>query len=132
MRNLETIIVLILLAFGFIPQRLHHSLTLPRSRLGDSASVTQTPGDDTTDRRKFVHHFLPINITTTWNAHPYGVVNSRTVNTFQEPPRYTIGRQSPRCAGNWYITTDFNNTQTQYSQLTTPQSKSSTAQTWQW
>ena len=27
-------------------------------------------------------HFFPINITTTWNALPYDVVNSRTVNTF--------------------------------------------------
>ena len=26
--------------------------------------------------------FFSINITTTWNALPYGVVNSRTVNTF--------------------------------------------------
>ena len=28
-------------------------------------------------------HFFPINITTTWNALPYDVVNSRTVNTFK-------------------------------------------------
>ena len=28
-------------------------------------------------------HFLPINITTTWNAQPYDVGNSRTVNTFK-------------------------------------------------
>ena len=32
-RDLETIIVLVLLAFNFIPQRSHHSLTLPRSRI---------------------------------------------------------------------------------------------------
>ena len=30
-RDLETIIVLVLLTFNFIPQRSHHSLTLPRS-----------------------------------------------------------------------------------------------------
>ena len=28
-------------------------------------------------------HFSPMNITTTWNALPYDVVNSRTVNTFK-------------------------------------------------
>ena len=33
-RDHETIIVLILLAFNFIPQTSHHSLTLPRSRSG--------------------------------------------------------------------------------------------------
>ena len=27
--------------------------------------------------------FFPINITTTWNALPYDVVNSRTINTFK-------------------------------------------------
>ena len=27
--------------------------------------------------------FFPINITTTWNALPFDVVNSRTVNTFK-------------------------------------------------
>ena len=32
-RDLETIIILVLLAFNFIPQRSHHSLTLPRSRI---------------------------------------------------------------------------------------------------
>ena len=47
-RDLETIIVLVLLAFNFIPQRPHHSLTLPRSRIRDSATVTLTPGDGTT------------------------------------------------------------------------------------
>ena len=46
--DLETIIVLVLLAFNFIPQRSHHSLTLTRSRLRDSATVTLTPGDGTT------------------------------------------------------------------------------------
>ena len=47
-RDLETIIVLVLLAFNFIPQRSHHSLTLPRSRIRDSATVTLTPVDGTT------------------------------------------------------------------------------------
>ena len=39
-RDLETIIVLVLLSFNLIPQRSHHSLTLPRSRSRDSATVT--------------------------------------------------------------------------------------------
>ena len=42
-RDLETIIVLVLLAFNFIPQRSHHPLTLPRSRIRDSATATLTP-----------------------------------------------------------------------------------------
>ena len=48
MRGQETITVLVLLAFNFIPQRSHHSLTLPRSRFRDSATVGQTAGDGTT------------------------------------------------------------------------------------
>ena len=48
MRDLEIIIVLVLLTFNFIPQRSHQSLTLPRSRISDSATVTLTPGDGTT------------------------------------------------------------------------------------
>ena len=47
-RDLETITVLVLLAFNFIPQRSHHSLTLPRSRIRDSATATLTPGVGTT------------------------------------------------------------------------------------
>ena len=47
MREMETIIVLVLLAFDFIPQRSLHSLTLPMSRILDSATVTLTPGDGT-------------------------------------------------------------------------------------
>ena len=43
-QDLETIIVLVLLAFNFIPQRSHYSLTLPRSRIRDSATATLTPG----------------------------------------------------------------------------------------
>ena len=45
-RDLETIIVLVLLTFNFIPQRSHHSLILPRSLYRDSATVTitLTPG----------------------------------------------------------------------------------------
>ena len=46
-REKETIIVLVLLAFNFISQRSHHSLTLTRSRLNDYAIVTLTPGDGT-------------------------------------------------------------------------------------
>ena len=33
--------------------------------------------------RSVAQHFFPINITTTWNALPYNVVNSRAVNTFK-------------------------------------------------
>ena len=47
-RVLETIIVLILLIFNFISQRSHHSLTLPRSRFRDSATLTQGPVDGRT------------------------------------------------------------------------------------
>ena len=46
--DIETIVVLVLLAFNFIPQRSHHSLTLPRSRIRDSATVTLTPRNGTT------------------------------------------------------------------------------------
>ena len=49
--DLETIIVLVLLTFYFIAQKSHHSLTLPRSRIGDSAIVTLTPGDGTIDNK---------------------------------------------------------------------------------
>ena len=38
--DLETIIILVLLALNFITQRSHHSLTLPRSRFRDSATAT--------------------------------------------------------------------------------------------
>ena len=47
-RNLETIIVLVLFAFNFIPQRSHQAFTLTRSRFRDSATVTRTPWDGTT------------------------------------------------------------------------------------
>ena len=47
-RDLETIIVSVLLAFNFIPQRSHHPLTLPRSRIRDSVTATLKPGDGTT------------------------------------------------------------------------------------
>ena len=43
----ETVIVLVLLPFNFIPERSHHSITLTRSRIGDSAIITLTPGDGT-------------------------------------------------------------------------------------
>ena len=46
MRDLENIIVLVLLAFNFIPQRSHHAFTLTRFR--DLATVTRAPGDGTT------------------------------------------------------------------------------------
>ena len=47
--DIETIIVLILIAFNLIPQMLYLSPTLPRSRFRDSAAVTLTPDDGTTD-----------------------------------------------------------------------------------
>ena len=47
-RDVETIVVLVLLAFNFIPRRSHHSLTLSRSRIRDSATVTLSPADGTT------------------------------------------------------------------------------------
>ena len=49
MHDLENIIVL--LAVNLIPQRSHHSLTLPRSRFRDSATVALTPRDGTTDNK---------------------------------------------------------------------------------
>ena len=39
-RDLKTIVVLVLLAFNFIPQRSRHSLALPRSRIRDFATAT--------------------------------------------------------------------------------------------
>ena len=45
--DLETIIVLVLLAFNFIPQRSHNSLTLPWSHIKNSDTVTLTPGGGT-------------------------------------------------------------------------------------
>ena len=47
-RDLETIIGLVLLAFNFIPQWSYYSLTMPRSWFRDSATVTLMPGDGTT------------------------------------------------------------------------------------
>ena len=43
-RDLETIIVFVLLAFNLIPQKSYHSLTLMRSRIRDYATVTLAPG----------------------------------------------------------------------------------------
>ena len=56
MHDLETILVLVLLAFNFISKRLHHSLTLPRSWFRDSAAVTLTPGDGKTTEWSHRHH----------------------------------------------------------------------------
>ena len=42
--DLETIVVLVLLAYNFIPQRSHHSLMRLTSRIRDAAIVTLTPG----------------------------------------------------------------------------------------
>ena len=46
--DLETIIVLVLLTFNFIPQKSHHLLTLTRSQIKESATVTLMPGYGTT------------------------------------------------------------------------------------
>ena len=46
--HLDSIIVVILLAFSFISQRSLNSLTLLRSWFKDSATVTLAPGDGTT------------------------------------------------------------------------------------
>ena len=48
MHDLETILVLVLLSFNFIPEMSHHPLTLTSSWLKDSSTVTLTPGDGTT------------------------------------------------------------------------------------
>ena len=47
MLDLETIIVLVLLAFSLIQHRLHHTLTLFISRFIDSETATLSPGDGT-------------------------------------------------------------------------------------
>ena len=47
MRDMETIIVLVLVEFNFVSYRAHYSLTLQRSRFGYFATVTPTPGDGT-------------------------------------------------------------------------------------
>ena len=47
-RDMESIIVLVLLAFNFIPQRSQRLLALAMSGLRDSASVTVMPEDGTT------------------------------------------------------------------------------------
>ena len=46
--DLDTIIVLVMLAFSFIPQRSHHSFTRLKSRFRDPATATLSSGDDTT------------------------------------------------------------------------------------
>ena len=47
-------------------------------------------------------YFFPINITTTWNALPYDVVNSRTVNTFKNhlDAHWEDNHQMYRSTGN--------------------------------
>ena len=46
-RDMETILVLVRLSFNFIPQMSHHSQSLPRLRIRDSATATLTAGDGT-------------------------------------------------------------------------------------
>ena len=57
-QDLETIIVAVFLRFNFIPQRSHHSLTPPRSRIRDSATATMTPGDGTTWPSNWSHQHI--------------------------------------------------------------------------
>ena len=73
-RDLETIIVLVLLAFDFISQRSHHSLTLPRSRIRDSATATLTP------RRH--------------NSHQSGVISITDQLIFQNGKRSEVYRRN--------------------------------------
>ena len=54
-RDLDTIIVLALLALNFILQRSHSSLALPRSRFRDSATATLMPGDMAQQQSKWSH-----------------------------------------------------------------------------
>ena len=63
MSDLETIIVLVILAFNFIPQRdeSHKSLTLPMSRFRYSATAPLAPGDGTTGN-KAESSVLPISL----------------------------------------------------------------------
>ena len=46
-------------------------------------------------------HFLQINITTTWNAIPYDIVNSRTINTFKNLLDAHWKDNSPDVQVNW-------------------------------
>ena len=46
--DLETIIVFVLPAFNFIPPKVTPLVTLTSSQLRDSATITLTPGNDTT------------------------------------------------------------------------------------
>ena len=50
--------------------------------------------------------FSPINITTTWNGLPYDVVNSLTLNTFNNHLDAHMGRQSPTCASRRTVNPD--------------------------
>ena len=45
--DLQTVIVLVLLAFNLIPQRSHHSLTLTGPLIKDSATATLSPWNGT-------------------------------------------------------------------------------------
>ena len=45
-RNLNTLILFVFLSFNFISKRSHHSLTLPRSRFREPATVTLTPVEE--------------------------------------------------------------------------------------
>ena len=81
------VIIIVLVSFNFIPQRSHHSLTLPRSQIRDSATATQTPGDGTT-AMKVESSALP-NQTVFQNGKKH-----RSVQQEQYRAQYTSLRQS--------------------------------------
>ena len=77
--DLETIIILVLLAFNFIPQRSHHSLTLPRSRIRDSSTANLTLGYGTI------------------NGHQSGVISITMQFIFQNVKKLRVYRRN----NNW-------------------------------
>ena len=71
MLDLETIIVLVLLAFSFIPHRLHYTLTLFRSRFIDSETATR----EVYDKVDFAANRLHYTTRGRHNSHQSGVVS---------------------------------------------------------
>ena len=82
-QDLETIIVLVLLAFSFIPKRSHHSLTLPRSWI----RVTWIAGTQTFPISKLCGRKQ----TTLSINHPRQI-NTRRSNTWDNTDVMKIGR----------------------------------------
>ena len=63
--DMGTIIVLVLPAFNFIPQRSHHSLSMTRALLKDYATVTLTPGN-AKQPSKWSHRHNPSAYSSEW------------------------------------------------------------------